>query len=52
MGLMSYLIVRIAICIDGPVQLLKSHQGSYKLIVSMEKGSKPLFRVHMMDLRI
>jgi hypothetical protein len=43
MSLMGYFIVGVAIRINGPIQLLKSHQCSDKLVIGVEKGSKPLF---------
>ena len=50
MGLLGHFIIGIAIGIDRPVQLLKSHQRGNKLIICMKEGSKPLFGVHIMDL--
>jgi len=50
MCLLRQFIIRIAISINRSIQLLERHKCSDKFIVSVEKCSKPLFRLHMLDL--
>jgi hypothetical protein len=48
--LLGKLVVRVAISVYGPIQLLKGHQSCDQLIISVKESSKPLLCFHVLDL--
>lgn len=52
MGLLSELVVRVTVCIDRAVELLKRHEGVHKLVVGVQQSTQPLLFFNMMDLNI
>ena len=50
MCLLGYIIIGITVGIDGPIELLKSHQSSYELVIGVEQTSKPLLGFDVIDL--
>ncbi|KAH6605680.1 hypothetical protein Trco_004833 [Trichoderma cornu-damae] len=45
MSLLCKLVVRVAVCVNGLVQLLKSHEGVDQFIVGVEERAEPLLVV-------
>ena len=52
MGLFCHFIVRIAICIDGSVELFECHQSRHELIIGIQECSQPLLGLNMLNLFI
>lgn len=50
MSLLGEFIVRIAVGVNGLVQLLKGHEGMHKLVVGVKQAAEPLLALHEMYL--
>lgn len=46
------LIVRVAVCVDGPVKLLKGHESVDEGIVGVEQAAQILLLVYVMNLPV
>ena len=51
-GLLSHLIIRVAVRVNRAVKLLKSHQCSYQPIVGVKQAPEPLFRFNVVNLDV
>jgi hypothetical protein len=49
-GLVSHLVVRVAVGIDGAVELLEGHQRGDQFVVGVEEGAEPLLGIDVVDL--
>ena len=49
-GLLRELVIRVAIGVDGVIQLLIRKERQDEIVVRLEQASKPLLMRHMMDL--
>lgn len=50
MGLLCEFVVRVAVGVDGLVELLKRHEGVDQLIVGVKQRAQPLLVVDVMNL--
>jgi hypothetical protein len=39
MRLLGYIVVRVAVRVDGPVELLERHESHYQLVVGVEEAA-------------
>lgn len=49
-SLLGEFVVRVAVGVDGLVQLLKRHESMHELVVGMEKAAEPLLALHKVNL--
>jgi hypothetical protein len=48
--MVSHLVVRVAVGIDGAVELLEGHQRGDQFVVGVEEGAEPLLGIDVVDL--
>lgn len=50
MGLLGEVVVRVAVGVEGLVQLLKRHEGVDELVVGVEQAAEPLLTFNVVNL--
>lgn len=50
MRLLGEIIVRVAVGVDGAVELLEGHEGGDQLIVGVQQAAQPLLRLDVVDV--